>query len=78
MISCYGLTESTITATSYEPGPPEPAGFTGDELIPLGEPLAGVRAYVLDEELREVPPAPRASCTWRAPAWRAATTAGRA
>ncbi|MFF5488391.1 amino acid adenylation domain-containing protein [Streptomyces virginiae] len=56
VISCYGLTESTITATSYEPGPAEPAGFTGAELIPLGEPLAGVRAYVLDEELREVPP----------------------
>ncbi|MET9686926.1 amino acid adenylation domain-containing protein [Streptomyces sp. NPDC006514] len=56
VISCYGLTESTITATSYEPGPAELAGFAGDELIPLGEPLAGVRAYVLDEELREAPP----------------------
>ncbi|MFJ9338736.1 amino acid adenylation domain-containing protein [Streptomyces sp. NPDC101733] len=56
VISCYGLTESTITATSYEPAPPELAGFAGDEVIPLGEPLAGVRAYVLDEELRETPP----------------------
>ncbi|MFI5866425.1 amino acid adenylation domain-containing protein [Streptomyces sp. NPDC051546] len=55
VVSCYGLTESTITATSYEPGPAELASFAGDELIPLGEPLAGVRAYVLDEELREAP-----------------------
>ncbi|MCX4775400.1 amino acid adenylation domain-containing protein [Streptomyces sp. NBC_01264] len=56
VVSCYGLTESTITAISYEPGAAELAGFAGDELIPLGEPLAGVRAYVLDEELREAPP----------------------
>ncbi|MEU3060573.1 amino acid adenylation domain-containing protein [Streptomyces subrutilus] len=56
VISCYGLTESTITATAYEPGPAELAGFTGDEVIPLGEPLPGVRAYVLDEELREAAP----------------------
>lgn len=53
VISCYGLTESTITATAYEPGPEALAGFTGDEVIPLGVPLPGVRAYVLDEELRE-------------------------
>ncbi|MFJ7590605.1 amino acid adenylation domain-containing protein [Streptomyces sp. NPDC097617] len=56
VVSCYGLTESTITAASYEPGPAELAAFAGDELIPLGEPLKGVRAYVLDEELREAPP----------------------
>ncbi|MFJ4341577.1 amino acid adenylation domain-containing protein [Streptomyces sp. NPDC088915] len=60
--SAYGLTESTITATCHEtrPGPPTgPADSTGsadstdptgsaDEVIPLGLPLDGVRAYVLD------------------------------
>ncbi|MER7761436.1 amino acid adenylation domain-containing protein [Streptomyces sp. NPDC097619] len=66
-VSCYGLTESTITATSYEPAPAGADGLAADVpgtgaragdptgLIPLGVPLPGVRAYVLDEELREVP-----------------------
>ncbi|THA57578.1 amino acid adenylation domain-containing protein [Streptomyces sp. A1136] len=55
VVSCYGLTESTITATSFEAGPERLSAFTGDEVIPLGTPLAGVRAYVLDEALTEAP-----------------------
>ncbi|WP_329200672.1 MULTISPECIES: amino acid adenylation domain-containing protein [unclassified Streptomyces] len=55
VVSCYGLTESTITATSYEAGPAELLALTGDEVIPLGTPLPGVRAYVLDEALTEAP-----------------------
>ncbi|MGW7102603.1 amino acid adenylation domain-containing protein [Streptomyces sp. NPDC054838] len=55
VVSCYGLTESTITATSFEAGPARLAAFTGDEVIPLGTPLPGVRAYVLDEALTEAP-----------------------
>ncbi|OIK26856.1 amino acid adenylation domain-containing protein [Streptomyces malaysiense] len=52
--SAYGLTESTITATCHEA---RAAGLDGadgaDEVIPLGVPLPGVRAYVLDEELAQ-------------------------
>ncbi|MFJ6664801.1 amino acid adenylation domain-containing protein [Streptomyces sp. NPDC091383] len=50
VISAYGLTESTITATCHEA---RADALGGDEVIPLGVPLPGVRAYVLDEELSE-------------------------
>ncbi|MEV5136098.1 amino acid adenylation domain-containing protein [Streptomyces syringium] len=56
VISSYGLTETTITATTYEPHPAALAGRPGDEVIPLGVPLPGARAYVLDGELRETAP----------------------
>ncbi|WP_329214361.1 amino acid adenylation domain-containing protein [Streptomyces sp. NBC_01485] len=49
--SAYGLTESTITATCHEAHAGALAG-TADEVIPLGVPLPGVRAYVLDEALQ--------------------------
>ncbi|MEU0677212.1 amino acid adenylation domain-containing protein [Streptomyces sp. NPDC006172] len=49
--SAYGLTESTITATCHEVRAATLADTT-DEVIPLGTPLPGVRAYVLDEALR--------------------------
>ena len=48
--SAYGLTESTITATCHE-AHAEALADTADEVIPLGVPLPGVRAYVLDEAL---------------------------
>ncbi|MFF4935243.1 amino acid adenylation domain-containing protein [Streptomyces griseofuscus] len=48
--SAYGLTESTITATCHEAYPGPPAG-AADEVIPLGVPLEGVRAYVLGTRL---------------------------
>ncbi|MFC8898661.1 amino acid adenylation domain-containing protein [Streptomyces cinereoruber] len=51
-INAYGPTETTITATLYEPAPGEPGGGT---TVPIGRPLPGVRAYVLDERLRPVP-----------------------
>ncbi|MFG5721120.1 amino acid adenylation domain-containing protein [Streptomyces murinus] len=51
--SAYGLTESTITATCHEAHPATLDGAADDEVIPLGVPLPGVRAYVLDEELTE-------------------------
>ncbi|MFD4791756.1 amino acid adenylation domain-containing protein, partial [Streptomyces sp. NPDC058459] len=47
--SSYGLTESTITATCHEARPTTLP--VADEVIPLGVPLPGVRAYVLDETL---------------------------
>jgi len=48
--SAYCLTESTITATCHE-ARAEALADTADEVIPLGVPLPGVRAYVLDEAL---------------------------
>ncbi|MFI6064769.1 amino acid adenylation domain-containing protein [Micromonospora sp. NPDC051227] len=51
-LNAYGPTEATITATVHEPG--------GDRepvigSVPVGLPLPGVRAYVLDRGLRPVP-----------------------
>ncbi|MGY1498478.1 amino acid adenylation domain-containing protein [Streptomyces sp. QTS52] len=51
-LNAYGPTETTITATLYEPGPGESYDGT---TVPIGRPLPGVRAYVLDERLRPVP-----------------------
>ncbi|MDX2733439.1 MULTISPECIES: non-ribosomal peptide synthetase [unclassified Streptomyces] len=52
VFNAYGLTETTITATLQ--------AFTGLSLpegdtLPIGRPLAGARAYVLDAELGPVP-----------------------
>ncbi|GHF20260.1 amino acid adenylation domain-containing protein [Streptomyces morookaense] len=55
VVSSYGLTESTITATCYEPAPAELAGRDGDAVIPIGVPLPDVHAHVLDAALRETP-----------------------
>ncbi|MEU8196213.1 amino acid adenylation domain-containing protein [Microbispora amethystogenes] len=51
-LNAYGPTEATITATVHEPSAAEPSsGAT----VPIGQPLPGVRAYVLDAALRPVP-----------------------
>ncbi|MGN9809236.1 amino acid adenylation domain-containing protein [Micromonospora sp. BQ11] len=51
-LNAYGPTETTITATVHEPaGDRSPATGT----VPIGRPLPGVRAYVLDAALRPVP-----------------------
>jgi len=46
----YGPTETTVNVTGAE--------FEGtwDQKLPIGRPLPGVRAYVLDERLRPCPP----------------------
>ncbi|MEV7630710.1 amino acid adenylation domain-containing protein, partial [Actinoplanes sp. NPDC089786] len=48
MVNAYGLTEATVVST------------LSDDLeagrVPIGRPIAGTRAYVLDERLRPVPP----------------------
>ncbi|MGW5053662.1 non-ribosomal peptide synthase/polyketide synthase [Actinokineospora sp. NPDC004072] len=49
VVDGYGPTETTTFATAYRiPGQPP-------EVIPIGAPLAGVRAHVLDADLRPVP-----------------------
>jgi hypothetical protein len=50
VINAYGLTETTITALCHEVS----ASFD-DPIVPVGTPLNGVTAYVLDPELRPVP-----------------------
>ncbi|MCW6010718.1 amino acid adenylation domain-containing protein, partial [Micromonospora sp. CPCC 205371] len=47
----YGPTEATLCATAAEVRPPYRAGTS----LPIGEPLAGRRVYVLDDALRPVP-----------------------
>jgi amino acid adenylation domain-containing protein len=52
-LNAYGPTETTITATVHEPTvAADPSGGT----VPIGRPLHGVRAYVLDHALRPTPP----------------------
>src|SRR5262245_12731193 len=50
-LNTYGPTEATVDATAYEEG--------GDgrrrREVPIGQPLANVRSYILDERLRPVP-----------------------
>ena len=48
MLNAYGPTETTVAATVSEP-------LTGEGTAPIGRPMAGVRAYVLDDMLREPP-----------------------
>jgi amino acid adenylation domain-containing protein len=48
----YGSTESTLFATNSPMTAPYEAGTS----VPVGRPMDGMRAYVLDERLRPVPP----------------------
>ncbi|WP_236725178.1 amino acid adenylation domain-containing protein [Amycolatopsis orientalis] len=48
MINAYGPTETTVAVTASDP-------LTGDGTPPIGKPITGVRAYVLDDRLRPVP-----------------------
>ncbi|MFC3386697.1 amino acid adenylation domain-containing protein, partial [Couchioplanes caeruleus subsp. azureus] len=49
MINVYGPTENTVTTTLSEP-----LGAAGP--VPIGTPITGTRAYVLDDRLRPLPP----------------------
>ncbi|MBD9725901.1 non-ribosomal peptide synthetase [Streptomyces caniscabiei] len=57
-LNAYGPTETTITATVYEPHAPSsvPAHRPSGGVVPIGRPLPGVRAYVLDASLNPVQP----------------------
>ncbi len=50
LVNTYGPTEATIIATAHELGAADTA-----RIVPIGRPLPGVRAYVLDAELRLLP-----------------------
>ncbi len=53
VVNSYGLTEATIDSTYFEGDLP---GLDDDRPVPIGRPFAGTRAYVLDREMRPVPP----------------------
>ncbi|MFF0524657.1 non-ribosomal peptide synthase/polyketide synthase [Actinomadura nitritigenes] len=49
LVNGYGPTEATVMCVTGVPGPDDGA------TVPIGRPVANVRAYVLDERLRPVP-----------------------
>jgi amino acid adenylation domain-containing protein len=51
----YGPTELTLACTVYRHGPHTHAQAQGD-IVPIGDPLPGMRAIVVDEALAEVAP----------------------
>jgi amino acid adenylation domain-containing protein len=51
LINTYGPTEATVVATAADLAPEDGEG----ERVPMGRPLPGSRAYVLDSRLRPVP-----------------------
>lgn len=52
VINAYGLTEATITATVHRF---EPGELPDTTTLPIGRPLPGVQAHLLDAALRPVP-----------------------
>jgi amino acid adenylation domain-containing protein len=54
LVNTYGPTETTIVATRRELSDLSPGGT-----VPIGRPIAGARAYVLDRFLAPVPPGVR-------------------
>jgi amino acid adenylation domain-containing protein len=52
IVNGYGPTETTVFASCYRMGSTTPLGSD----VPIGEPLSGVDAYVLDGALRQLPP----------------------
>ncbi|MFM8445697.1 MAG: amino acid adenylation domain-containing protein [Methylococcus sp.] len=54
LINAYGPTETTITSLYYEIGPETPASEI-DAAIPIGRPLPGESAWILDGDLNLVP-----------------------
>ncbi len=53
MVNAYGPTETTVCATISAPLPAVGAGDVAS--VPIGRPVAGCQAHVLDESLRLVP-----------------------
>jgi amino acid adenylation domain-containing protein len=56
VVNSYGLTEAAIDSACFDPGPDGESLLCGDAPAPIGRPLPGVRAFVLDRRLTPVPP----------------------
>ncbi|HLM55240.1 MAG TPA: amino acid adenylation domain-containing protein [Pyrinomonadaceae bacterium] len=54
LMNAYGTTETTITATLYQPAAGMEAAHAGPAL-PIGRPIANTRAYILDPLMQPVP-----------------------
>ena len=54
LLNAYGLTETTVTSTVWEP--PSAGPMVIGAAAPIGRPLANVRAWVLDRALKPAPP----------------------
>ncbi|MFD6227984.1 amino acid adenylation domain-containing protein [Streptomyces sp. NPDC060232] len=55
LLNAYGPTETVVTATVHQPTAPA-RGEAEADTVPIGRPLGGRRAYVLDDRLRPVAP----------------------
>lgn len=53
-LNTYGPTETSVTATAYEPGDELEDGSSITE-IPIGRPIDNVQIYVLDQQLQPTP-----------------------
>ncbi len=51
VLNAYGTTETTITATLYQPGNDEHSGLA----LPIGRPLPNTKTYILDRFMQPVP-----------------------
>ena len=69
LLNAYGPTEATVTATTFEV---TATAGTPTGRIPIGRPLAGRRAYVLDAGLEPAPIGVAVSCMWLVRGWRGA------
>ncbi|MBW1600719.1 amino acid adenylation domain-containing protein [Streptomyces sp. JJ66] len=54
LVQEYGATEATVSQVLYE-APAAPEEIRGWNRLPIGTPLPGVRAYILDDRLEPVP-----------------------
>lgn len=53
-LNAYGLSETTITSTLYEPAPDSSERGEG-RAVPIGRPVPNTRVYVLDRRMRPAP-----------------------
>ncbi|MFI0819508.1 non-ribosomal peptide synthase/polyketide synthase [Streptomyces sp. NPDC021098] len=53
VVNHYGPTETTVGCLDF---PLVPGEATNTDTLPIGRPMTGMRAYVLDDRLRPVPP----------------------
>ncbi|MFB2922783.1 MULTISPECIES: amino acid adenylation domain-containing protein [Aerosakkonema] len=54
-LNAYGLTETTITSTIYEPDIWQEKNSADIKAVPIGRPIANTQVYVLDTHLQPVP-----------------------